>query len=105
MIRHALRRAGVELLIWSSRLLVPVMLCAHLVVAACVAGHGRAAVVTTLLTPGLAEIFWLLSLDLRTGPGQWVMVSCLAVVVTVAALAGGMVLMAARPDGVAARPR
>jgi hypothetical protein len=103
-LRGAVRRTGVELLIWSSRLLLPVTLCVHVLVAACAMAHGAAAALVTLCAPGLAEIFWLCSLDLRTGAGMIVLYGCLAVVLVIAGLGMGMVMMGAgqaAPD----RPR
>ena len=54
-----MRRAGVELVIWSSRLLLPVALVAHLAVVWSVVARGTFAWVATLLAPGPAEIVWL----------------------------------------------
>lgn len=93
-----------ELLIWSSRLLLPVMLCVHLLVTGCVIGHGKSAALVTLLAPGLAEIFWLGSLDVRTGAGRIVLFGCLAVAFVMVSLATSMVMMGTR-QGMAARKR
>lgn len=92
-----------ELLIWSSRLLLPVTLCVHLLVTGCVVEQGLGAALVTLLTPGPAEIFWLGSLDLHAGIGRVVLFGCLAVAFVIVLLAAGMMMMRAR-QGAATLP-
>ena len=91
-----MRRAGVELVIWSSRLLLPVALAAHLAVVWSVAARGTFAWVATLLAPGLAEIVWLLRLDWQTESGHIVLAACGAVGSVVLLLGIGMVAMTER---------
>jgi hypothetical protein len=101
----ALRRVGTELLIWSSRLLVPVVLSAHLLVAGAVARQGIGAALATLLVPGPAEIFWLCSLDWRTGAGRVVLFGCVAVACVIVLLGLGMVMMGAGDGGAPRKQR
>ena len=97
-----MRRAGVELVIWSSRLLLPVALAAHLAVVWSVAARGTVAWLATLLTPGLAEMLWLLRLDWRTPAGHIVLAACGAVGGLIVLLGIGMVAMTERgPRGLA----
>ena len=94
--RGKVRRAGVEMLIWSSRLLLPVALLVHLLVAWSVAARGLLACLATLLAPGIAEAAWLAWLGWSSPAGRIVLFGCSAVAMLVLLLGLGMAAMSPR---------
>jgi len=87
------RRIGVELLIVSSRLVLPVALVIHLLVAWSVAAFGGLACLATLAAPGIAEIVWLAWLGPASAPGHIVLVGGAAIVALVVLTGIGMIMM------------
>lgn len=88
-----MRQAGVEMLIWSSRLLLPAAVATHLLFVWRIAPASVPTCLVALLAPGLAEAAWIAWHGWQSAAGRVVLLGGAAMASLVLLLGLGMVVM------------